>query len=215
MNFKNNKFYAVTVRKLALTAVASIAVLVGSFSSVNAVTITFDTGTLNSRTKVYTESGFKFTKALITSGNCQSGSCLLLNKEKSSTLSQVNLLNFKLTDFWFNLLGEEATLDVYGYNGNTQTNHIVIQSNSNNGHHTNSQSLVHFFSLLPGYQAWTNLTKVAFRLDDHGSARIDNIKLSVSSSGNPSTVPVPGALPLLFTGMVGLGLLGRRRKRLA
>ena len=33
--------------------------------------------------------------------------------------------------------------------------------------------------------------------------------------GVPSTVPIPGALPLFATGLAGLGLLGRRKKAAA
>jgi hypothetical protein len=202
-----------SIRKLALAALTGIAVSVASSGAATAVTITFDTGTLNNPTKIYSEASFQLTKAIVSSGNCESNKCLVLNKEKSSTLSLISGGTFKLTDFWFNLLGEEASLDVYGYNGNAITNHIVIESNSSNEHHSSSQSLVHLFSLLPGYHVWNNLTKVAFKFDDHGSARIDNIKLITSNGANPSAVPVPGALPLLFTAMAGIGVLSRRRKR--
>jgi hypothetical protein len=37
----------------------------------------------------------------------------------------------------------------------------------------------------------------------------------INVPGVPSAIPLPGALPLFATGMVGLGLLGWRKKRKA
>lgn len=212
-NFKSNSFGASAIRKLALAAVVGFAVSVTACSSVNAVTITFDAGVQTK--KIYSESGFQVNPARIVNGNCLSGTCLALNKDKSSILTLISGSQFKLTDFWFKLLGEETSLVVDAYNGDNLMHHLVIGSNEggdDDKHHSN-QPTVNLFSLLPKYRAWNNLTKVSFKLNDKGNARIDNIVLSASNGTNPSPVPVPGALPLLFTGMVGMGILGRKRKR--
>lgn len=220
-NFKSNSFGASAIRKLALAAVVGFAVSVTACSSVNAVTITFDAGVQTKKIsgvqtkKIYSESGFKVNPARIVNGNCLSGTCLALNKDKSSILTLISGSQFKLTDFWFKLLGEETSLVVDAYNGGNLIHHLVIGSNEggdDDKHHSN-QPTVNFFSLLPNYRAWNNLTKVSFKLNDEGNARIDSIVLSASNGTNPSPVPVPGALPLLLTGMVGMGILGRKLKR--
>ncbi len=219
LNFKNNKFGVNAIRKLALAALAGVAVSVAACSSANAVTITFDAGTFDAgikTKKTYSEAGFqlnKSSKSSIVTSNCLSGSCLSLKEEQSSTLALISGSQFKLTDFWFKLLDEEASLIVDAYNGGNLLHHLVIQSNADDDDHHSNQSMVSLFSLLPDYQAWSNLTRIAFSVGDDGGARIDNIVLSTSNGANPSPVPVPGALPLLLTGIFGIGLLGRRRKR--
>lgn len=213
LNFKNNKFGVNAIRKLALAALAGVAISVAACSSASAVTITFDTGVKNK--KIYTESGFQVNPPRIVHGNCFSYSCLALNKEENSILSMVIGSKFKLTDFSFKLLGKKASLLVEGFSGNLQVRSLLFESSANDDDYEDEggQSTVNLFSVLKGKQVWSNLTSVAFSLKHGGNARIDDIVLSTFNGANPSPVPVPGALPLLLTGMVGIGLLGRRRKR--
>jgi hypothetical protein len=48
-----------------------------------------------------------------------------------------------------------------------------------------------------------------------GSPDFADVAFQVAEENpNPSVVPLPGTLPLFVSGLVGLGLLGWRRKRI-
>jgi hypothetical protein len=206
-DLKSNCYGLNAIRKTALAVFAGLAVSVVGCASANAVTITLGINALNSQT--YVESGFKVNNARIVTNGCLIGACLSLKDEQSSSLTLVSgNSKFKLTDFWFKLLGGESSLVVDAYNGLNKVHHLVIENEED---HKNNQPTVNFFSLLPGYLGWANLTQVTFSSDD-GKVLIDSVLLNTNI---PSAVPVPAALPLLASGMLGLSLLGRRRKRAA
>lgn len=66
---------------------------------------------------------------------------------------------------------------------------------------------------IPGFTGFINAVKVV-GLDNGGSSPGFDLAFVQGLEGSVNLVPVPAALPLMVTGLIGLGLVGRR-KRLA
>lgn len=67
---------------------------------------------------------------------------------------------------------------------------------------------------IPGFTGFINAVKVV-GLDNGGSSPGFDLAFIQGLEGSVNLVPVPAALPLLVTGLIGLGLIGRRRKSIA
>jgi hypothetical protein len=160
----------------------------------SAVTVSFD----GANGDTYIESGFSFEDARISGGNCLVDHCMSLNKNETSILSRVGGGLFSLNSFWLQILGKPATLTIKSFNGINLIEQIDLVYPNNNG----GQIFNHLFD---------NVTSISFHDSGRGNVRIDDLNLSTPIV---STVPVPAALPLLATGIAGLGLLGRGRRKL-
>lgn len=159
----------------------------------NAVTVSFD----GADGDPYIESGFSFEDARISGGNCSVDHCMKLNKNETSILSRVGGGLFSLNSLWFQILGRPATLTIKSFNGINLIEQIDLVYPHNNG----GQIINHLFD---------NVTSISFHDSGRGNIRIDDLNLSTPIV---STVPVPAALPLLASGIAGLGFLGRRRRK--
>ncbi len=78
-------------------------------------------------------------------------------------------------------------------------------------------SPINFFVSITANPSATSGQSLDLWLDDNGAGPDDNhddmmIRLSIDQ-GSISTVPLPAALPLMISGLAGLGLIARRRKR--
>lgn len=160
----------------------------------SAVTVSFE----GANGDPYIESGFSFEDARISGGNCLVDHCMALNKNETSILSRVGGGLFSLNSFWFQTLGKPATLTIKSFNGINLIEQIDLVYPHNNG----GQIFNHLFD---------NVTSISFHDSGRGNVRIDDLNLSTPIV---STVPVPAALPLLASGIAGLGFLGRRRRKL-
>jgi len=64
---------------------------------------------------------------------------------------------------------------------------------------------------IPAFSGFINAVKVV-GLDNGGSSPGFDLAFVQGLEGSVNLVPVPAALPLLITGLIGLGIVGRRKK---
>jgi hypothetical protein len=202
-------------KKLTIAGIVAIALSLQIAPS-NAVTIGFGADDDNP----YVENGFSFNVARIVKGNCATGPCMALNKNETSVLTRVGGGLFSLNSFWFKIFGSPATLAIKSFNGANIVEQLVLSGvvkGQNSGliynHVFNNVTSISFRNAGNGGSE-DNVGKGKIRIDDDddgkGNVRIDDLNLSIP---NASVVPVPAALPLFLTGMAGLGLYSRRRRR--
>lgn len=181
-------------KNLSSAAIVAIALSMQIAPS-NAVTVSFGKADVDP----YLENGFSFNVARIVTGNCSLTPCMALNTNETSVLSRVGGGLFSLNSFWYKIFGGPATLVVKSFNGANIAEQFTfsgVVQGPNNG-----QTFNHLFN---------NVTSISFQNAGRGNVRIDDLNLSIPNS---SVVPVPAALPLFLTGMAGLGLYGRRRRK--
>ena len=199
-----------------LVAAAFVAAVAGGTLPSRAVTIGFD-----AKVDPYVEDGFQFDVAHIVNGNCFDNPCMALNKTETSVLTRVGGGSFSLSSFWFEILGNPAILTVRSYGGVDLREEFNL-SEAVYPHNNKGQVFSHLFD---------NVTSIVFLnagagnlLDgckkpkgkskpvdcSAGNLRIDEINVSTPTV---SAVPLPAGLPLLVSGLFGLGLLKRRRDK--
>ncbi len=178
-------------KSLALSALFAMGLAMQAAPS-HALTLTFGGPDVDP----YIESGFSVDVARIVNGNCNVAPCLALNTNETSVLTRVGGGVFDLTSFWFQILGQPATLTVQAYNGATLVDQVDLLE-SVYPHNNGGQVFSYLFS---------NVTSISFHDSGRGNIRIDDANVNVSA------VPIPAALPLLATGLAALGFAGRRRK---
>lgn len=186
--------------KSIFTAMVSIALAMLATPS-QATTVSFGGPNVDP----YIENGFSIDVARIVNGDCSAKPCMALNTNETSILTRVGGGLFSLNSFWFQLLGNSAALTVTAFNGLTQVEQFLLPSRIFS-HNNGGQVYSHLFA---------NVTSVSFDNSGKGNVRIDDLNLITPSAGDPppSAVPLPAALPLLMTSLVGLGVLGHRRNK--
>ena len=194
------------IRKLKVGfAAVSLGLMLFASTPVSAVTISFDAA--HPSDTVVHEDGFTLSPTRIVNGNCNVKPCLALNKNEFTDLTLDVPGTFTLTDFWFQLLGKANldTLIVDFFNGATIFQSVSFSTATLN------HNQAYLFSTF--YTPVSNITKIHFGRTGGGNVRIDDIKLTVRTNGDPSPVPVPAALPMMVGGVGMFGWLSRRRKR--
>ena len=180
------------IKTLKVVAVLGFALAAQSISS-QAVTIGF--GTAGGNFNPYVEGDFQVSTAQLQNGNCATGACLLLNTNSTSILSLVSGGLFTLNSFWLKTQGQPSVVNVEAFVGNTSAGFIsqIVPKNT-------AQTI----SLL-----FADVTSIKFTDAGQGAIRIDDINVTAKVSA----VPLPAGLPLLVSGLFGLGLLKRRRDK--
>lgn len=179
------------MRALRLTslAVGTITLFVGAAS---ATTLTLDSATQDG----FTIAPFQTTNASScpTPGN----NCLVVNDGRSSVLTYSGG-PFDLSSFAFNLAGgsdSNALVMTASYAGGGASTHVFDLAS---GFDRNTAYT------LPLYL--TNILSLAFSHSGSATARVDDINVA------PAAVPLPATGLLLGSVLLGLGAVGRRRRR--
>jgi len=108
--------------------------------------------------------------------------------------------------FAFNFGGFDARWVVAGYSGTDALidalplSYPIFDSN-----------LGEYYGISGGGIAYAILTQQSF--GDNDLVWVDNFTYSGTLAGGPSVVPLPAALPLFLSGLIGLGFLGRKRRQ--
>ena len=180
------------IKTLKVAAVLGFALAAQSISS-QAVTIGFSGPNVDP----YLEGGFTIDVARIVSGNCSvnGGDCMAFNKNEVSVLSLIGGGLFTLNSFWVKTLGQPSVVKVEGFVGATSVG-IFSQ--------VLSQQTAQTIALMFG-----DVTSIKFTDTGQGNIRIDDLDVTAKVSA----VPLPAGLPLLVSGLFGLGLLKRRRDK--
>jgi hypothetical protein len=189
------------IKALKVAAVLGFALTAQSVSS-QATIIAF--GTATGPFSPYVESGFSIDIARLVGGNCAGGmaACMALNKvngrnplAQSSVLTLVGGGLFTLNSFWGNALGQPSAITVKSFRNGVFVEAFAPASIPNTGQ---------FFSHL-----FADVDKIEFINSGNGNLRIDDINVTAKVSA----VPLPAGLPLLVSGLFGLGLLKRRKDK--
>lgn len=187
------------LRQKVMHLIAGSALAVMCVGSLQAATVNFD-GATNGEPLV--TGGFSFDVARIVSGNCGINKpCLALGPNDSTVMTLFGGGAFNLSSLWFKNLGQPSSLLITSYDvlGGI-LNSIAYPSVHNAG------DTLTFAGLFDG------IFKVRFTDSGEGNIRIDDINASPVPM---PPVPLPAAGGLMLAAMAGLGMLGRRRNKLA
>jgi hypothetical protein len=177
-------------KSLTLAAAFAIAIATQALPS-QAVTVGFGGPDVDP----YVESGFTIDVARIVGGNCAVAPCMALNKNEISNLSRIGGGLFSLTSFFLKTEGNPAQLTVTSFlNGIAQLTKIYDVPKKT------SITITDLF---------VDATSISFANSGTGNIRIDDLNASIPVSA----VPLPAGLPLLISGLFGLGMLKRRRDK--
>lgn len=184
------------IKTLKIAAVLGFAMAAQSISS-QAVTLEFTTP--SGPYSPYEESGFSIDVARIVDGNCAGdvAACMAFNKVRKNDPTPSSILTligggvFTLSSFWGKALGQPSEVTVNSYlNGSFVETFTALLD------HNVGTTFSHVFA---------NVDAIEFLNSGNGNTRIDDV--------NVSAVPLPAGLPLLVSGLLGLGLLKRRRDK--
>ena len=189
------------------------AALLGAFTLcagfANAATLDFDSGSLSGNT--YTQDGFVVEEVnggnVTTPNNCNDGTsnsnCLLLQNTSSNKIYKLSRADsglFNLLSFTFN--GTDNKTDNALRVSTTLAEAIAetgqLFTENNNG------NLMTSSGLLAGYQ---DVSMIFFRSANEGSARVDDIAVSITMT----PVPLPASAGLLLVGLGGIAIARRRK----
>jgi hypothetical protein len=156
----------------------------------------------------YIEDGMMLVGGRGTGGQCGlAKNCMMLNPSNGpnnadfSSLTRVGGGQFTLTSFWLQLVGVGRNnlpqLTITAWLGSVAAGSVNYTSPAGN-----SGSVQSYFNANP-------YDRIVFSNTGKGTVRIDD----VNGSYAVSAVPLPSGLPLLLSGLAGIGLLRRRRNK--